>query len=442
MSIKTAVNKYSGMIYAKRFLLVLTLILILFPLIQKIFNPIVSAPLNGWFEPVQPPDFSRKSWFSGEFQQQYRLHIEDSIGFKADLVRLYNQADYSLFRIPHAHRIVVGKKETLFEDRYIESYTGRDFRSRKWIDDKISKLQYLQKYLWDSHKILLLVVIPPSKSIFWPERIPGRFMKKERMQPNLEYFLEKAKQKGIHHIDYNEMFLQRKDTSTFPLFPTTGIHWTDYGAWLAADSLFRYLSSTWNFVFPKMILDSLEISGKARNQENDINKAMNLIWEIKHPDYAYAHVRYESDSSLLKPSALFVGDSFYWEWYYQEFIKNMFRNVEFWYYDREIYPESFNLKKSTGVVNLAEAIPGYDLIVLFEVEAGGGNPGSGFIDRAYAEYFRDPSNEILRMEETIRNSPEWLESIKKKADDQGVPIDFLIRNDAIYALDQELLKSN
>lgn len=95
----------------------------------------------------------------------------------------------------------------------------------------------------------------------------------------------------------------------------------------------------------------------------------------------------QKQSPGSKVKALFIGDSFYWAWYDLGIIGRVFDKMEFWYYDREVYPEKFTQQKFTADVDLRESVERQDVIVLLQVGGGWGNPGAGFVDRAYAAYF-------------------------------------------------------
>ena len=83
---------------------------------------------------------------------------------------------------------------------------------------------------------------------------------------------------------------------------------------------------------------------------------MNLIWKIRHPVYAYPAYHFTRDTSKHKPNGLVIGDSFYWTWYYPGIIRNMFNNVEFWYYGKDIYPQTFNEPMNIGELNFMDAV--------------------------------------------------------------------------------------
>jgi len=89
----------------KNILLLMLLLLLISGAIQKRYGIIHTRPLNGVFSATTRPAVTCSTWMTGDYQEKYRLNLEDSVGFKPDLVRLYNQIDYSLFSIPHASKL-------------------------------------------------------------------------------------------------------------------------------------------------------------------------------------------------------------------------------------------------------------------------------------------------------------------------------------------------
>jgi len=418
-----------GIIKKGIFFLLLGLICI--PSFQEEFNSFNIKPLRGFFESAPLPEFSDSSWFNGAYQINYQKHINDSIGFRPFLVRLYNQIDFSFFSIPHAERVVVGKKGELFATGYIRGYLGQDFLGEKLIDEKVRMLKVIQDVLWKTRKIFLFVLIPPDKGSYCPERIPDRFLKMQRKQTGRDYFTMKAAEEGVNVLDFNPWFRQMKDTTKYALFPTTGVHWTDYGSWLAADSATRYIKAKTGINMPKLVMTGIEISQQPRHNDDDINKTMNLIWDAPHVSLAYPQFRVDYDPIISKPSCLFIGDSFFWGWWDQGIIDTLFSNKEFWYYNKEIFPESFTKVKTTSEINLKDAVERQNIVVLFQVGAGGGDPGTGFIETAYAEFDTSSGNKIREIEQKIKSSSNWLEAVKKKAIERKIPLEEMVRIDAI-----------
>ena len=390
--------------------------------------------LEGVFEVSRKPVLSITSFMNGEFQEEYRQYTEDLPGLKGSLVRIRNQFDYSLFSIPHAKKIISGKQGYLFGEENIMAYMGNDFPGEHYLNVKIKELKQFQDELWNSKKILLLLIITPDKASFFPEMIPDRFTKKKKAKNNYAYCSEEVEKAGINVIDFNKWFILAKDSSRYPLFARTGMHWSSYGALLAADSMFRYLNRKLEVRLPELVIDTIELSRFPKDEDDDIRRTMNLFWKITQTELAYPKFHFEFDNETILPPALFIGDSYYWNWYRPGIIGSVFGNSDFWYYDKEVYPESFGQKKYTWQVDLKKEVEKYRIIVLLHNNNGEAfDFGHGFVDRAWPEYDPSPNNRIRNIEDFLRKSPDNMKLFEKKSKEWNVPLETVIRTDAIYA---------
>ena len=351
------------------------------PVIQKHFTLTRFFGLNGAFYTTQPPVFSWKSWIKCDYQEQYEKNINDSIGFKPALVRLYNQMEFSLFSIPHAERVVVGKKQYLFEELYIKGVLGRDFIGNSIPDRRAKQLKELQDKLWEQKRILLLVIFTPDKGTFYEEYIPDRFLTEPKGTSNYSYNKIKLEENHVNFIDFNDWFLKMKDTSRYILYPKTGIHWSSYGAYLAIDSLTRYLNVKLSVQLPRIVRDSIWLSPVTRDRDADIDEGMNLMRKIPTPPMAYLTIHYDKPEGSLRPSALFIGDSFYFIWVYGGYIENLFSNNDFWYYDHDIYTGTTNTGRKTPEVNVLNEIARHKVIIIMQTNGGYGIVGYNFVDK-------------------------------------------------------------
>jgi hypothetical protein len=427
------------MTWIKNILLIMVLCLLILGTIQKDIGVLTIKPLHGVYSSTPEPAFSCSSWMTGNYQENYRLSLEDSVGFKPSLVRLFNQLDYTLFSIPHAKKFILGKQGCLLGTNFIEAYTGKDFIGKRYIDEKIGYLKFLQNSLWEKKGIFFMVVFAPGKGFFNAQNIPNRYLQKQFEYTNYGYYLQRCKDEGINHIDFNRWFLDIKDTSRYVLYPKTGIHWSLYGAYLCADSLRRYLEVKLNRNLPHMILDSIELRDKPDDADNDMGVTMNMIWDISQPEMAYAKFHFKYDSAQPRPSALFIGDSFYWNWYYNGFIEHTFRNKEFWYYNNEVYPEQLTSSKNVGEIDYVGTMMRQDIIVLIQTNGGYGELGYGWADLAY-DYIYPGNNKIRELEQQMMANKKWMDLIAAKAKKRNVSVDHMMRLDAIHLKNQELRK--
>jgi len=427
------------MMWIKNTLFLLIVLVLAFPTVQKVLNIVTSKGLEGYFEPSIKPEFSMAAFKTGEYQSKMTPHLERTIGFHDDFTRIFNQCDFTLFSIPHAARIIVGKNNYLQADSHIEAYLGKDFIGKYYIDDKVARVKYLQDYFWKEKGIHLLVVFAPGKGYYYPESIPDRYLEGDTGITNDAYFSQKLLENGVNLINFNQYLLQLRDTSRHNLYPKTGIHWSCYGAWLCADSLIRYLEDRLGRTLPHMVLDSLVLEPEARKEDDDMDRVLNLIWKIPVPEMTYPVFHHVYDSAAPKPAVLFVTDSFYWYWHYNDIIKNTFQREDMWYYDKEVYPDQNTKPTNTAQINVDSAISRQEVIILMQTNGGYGNLGYGFVDRLY-EFYYPGKTPVKKIEANFRANPGWMEQMKVKAAEQNLPLDALVRNDAIYLYNSELRK--
>ncbi len=424
----------------KKILFVMVLILLCVFALQKKTGLIHSKGLEGFVPKDSVPRLTGESWMNGTFQSAYGTHVNNSLGFRSDLVRLYNQIDFSLFGVPHANKIVVGNGNYLIAQQYIEASLGYDFAGKAAIDRSVELMKALQDKLEQTAKVHFLVLFVPDKGTFYPEIIPQRYLKKKQELTNYAYYVERCKSAGVNFIDYNAWFLKMKDTSRYILYPKTGIHWSTYGSTLAIDSMMNYLRIRFGMNIPRLAVDSIVVSKKARYEDDDIGRTLNLVRPLSYPPMAYPAFHFIADTTKPKPRALFVGDSFYWQLYYPGFIANNFSNNEFWYYNKDVYPETFNAPKSTARINYIHEILSQDLVVLIQTNAAYGNVGYGFVQQAW-QGLNSSGDRVKEFETSIRNTPEWLESVRQKAVKNNVSLDEQIHRDAVYMVEQDIMNS-
>ena len=426
--------------FLKQGLFLFLIILWLFPMLQGELELIISMKLNGYFEPTPRPLFSMKTWMNGDYQEKYMRNLEDSVSFRSDFVRLTNQIDYSLFSIPHPKNIVIGNKKMLFIWNYMMTWLGKGLKGEHYIDEKVKELKFLQDDLWNRKKIMLLVVFPPEKAWAYPENIPWRYASQKRVMGNYECYVRKCREYGGNTLDVNRWFMAARDTSKYLLFPWNGTHWSDYGAFLAADSLIRLLEAKMNRKFPHIVLNSIELSPIPRHNDNDISKLMNMIWEPSGRPLAVPHYHAVSTPEVKKTSVLFVGDSFFWGWDDMGLVDTIFAEKQFWYYNREVFPAGPSGVRQAADLNLKEEVEKRDVIIIIHVGGGVGDMGNGFIDDAYAVFDTTSGNMIRQIEKLIRNSPERMIKMEADALAKNKPVSQIIRNEAIWITNNELLK--
>jgi len=72
-----------------------------------------------------------------------------------------------------------------------------------------------------------------------------------------------------------------------------------------------------------------------------------------------------------------------------------------------------------------------------QTNAGYGDPGYGFADRAYSYLYPGPSR-IHAYIKQIKGNPKWLSQVRAKAESLNMTTDAMVLLDAIFLSNQEL----
>jgi len=427
------------MTWIKNVLLFMVLFVLAGSAVQKEFGFFSVRRLEGYFEPLIKPGFTRQDFKTCEYQSKLTTYLEQNIGFHDALTRLFNQCDFSLFSIPHAARIIIGKNNCLQADTHIAAYLGTDFVGKRYIDDKVARVKFLRDYFWQKKGIRFLIVFAPGKAFYYPESIPDRFLLSKRGPTNYGYYVSQLQKNGVDFVDFNHYLVSLKDTSRRNLYPKTGIHWSCYGACICADSLIRYLEVKLNRTLPHMVIDSLVEEKEARKEDDDMDRVMNLIRKTPVPVMTYPVFHHVYTGTAPKPSVLFISDSFYWYWFYNGIIKNTFQREDMWYYDKEVYPEQNTKPTNVAQINLDSAINRHEVVILMQTNGGYGNLGFGFVDRAY-EYYYPGKTPNLRFVEALHKNPVAMEDLRKRAKENNISLEAIVRAEATNLYNCELLR--
>ena len=355
---------------------------LLLPAIQKKFNFIDVEPLSGAITPPQKAVFSIRNWFTGEYQKQSEKYLDESFGFRSLFIRTHNQIAFSLFNKAKANGVLIGKNNYLYEENYLKAYNGWDFVGEKAIKSRLSKIKYLQDTLQKLNKTFILI-FAAGKGSFYPEYFPKAYKVKPK-RTNYKTYISICKKMKINCIDFNAYFLQQKNKSTYPLYPKYGIHWSIYGMGIAADSIIHYIESKRGIKMPHIYWNKITIED-AKDTDYDIGYGMNLLHKITDNPMAYPVFQFENDSNKVKPSSLFISDSFYWGMFNLG-ISNVFTDNQFWFYNEEVYPESYSKPLKVRDLDLKKCIASKDVIVILATEATLPKLGWGAIESMYFSY--------------------------------------------------------
>jgi len=420
----------------KKIILILLVVILTLPLLQFFTNIVVVKKLSGYFKEISKPKFSWNKWFDNSFQDQYDQYFNQKFGFRDDFVRLHNQVDYSFFKELHANSVIVGKDEYLYEKNYIKSYLGEDYIGADQIQSTVKTMDSIYQIL-KQHQTEMLVILAPGKGYFYPEYIPDELMH-ERGPTNYEGYARELAKSDIPYIDFNDLFLKMKDTSSIVLYPKTGIHWSQASIPFVLDSIIKKSESILNIDMPDVHYSYKKPVSRADRQDADIERGLNLFLPLKIPKMTYPVVSFETDTSLVKPKLISIADSFFWQFFGKGYTKQSFSDVQFWYYYKQVYGTD-QKELLVDDIHIRKELFDTDLVILIATDANLYKFPYGFTKALEPTKFDQKETEakIQNAMEYIKTQNAWMKKIKQKAKERNISLDSMLYLDAKYMIDKQ-----
>ena len=423
---------------AMKWLWGLLLVILLLPAIK---TTQVGKPLVGQSRP-EFPDLSRlgRDWCDGSWQEAVSGYLAQNFGWRNDFVRYRNLKDFTFFGELHAADVVAGKNDYFFEGSYLEAATGRSAKSIEHFEVFGEQLAMVDRYL-SSLGTKLLVVMAPGKGSYFPEHWPQPYADLPPNPADEVNLLGILRARQIDYINFNQHFREIKDTVSYPLFPQQGIHWSTYGQLIAFDSVNHRLEQLTGQDLPELVIDGIEVSDEQRGDEADIFRGLNLPQAPSGYPLAYPNWR-PDPTSTPAPKVLVIGDSFYWNLYFNlGYSQHFFNGGDFWYYFEQALRSGANVGNPKDF-DLKAELSTYDAVVLVGTEPHYWDIGQGFIGHladqlTNGEAIPLTEAEIAERIQLVYDNEEWLAYMKQKANDQGLPLDTMARRDVIFVLEQE-----
>ena len=344
-------------------------------MIQEHFKPFKTKELMGYFLKPDKPEFRWEWYKNGYFQQSIEKYVSNNYGFREPIIRLYHQYCWDFYGKEYVNYIHSGKERWLYYGHNIEDYYGTEMyhwfpdaeTARRGYEQEVRLMNKVKSILAD-YDVTLLTFIAPSKSIVYPEYLPR--CKQDTTSLNArEYYTRRFKETGMPCFEMNEYFLRMKDTCAFHLFPPTGNHW-NFSCVYATDSLLRFMEAQRGIKMPRIEYGSVWHNtcrigdDKNRDLEGDLNLMRPIKFDPKF-DYKERDYWFSSDSSTVKPAALFIGNSFLLRTMAYIPPQEVFSDFQFWYYNRVAYQDVDKIMDSVNTLDRLDYLLDADYIVWF-----------------------------------------------------------------------------
>ncbi len=415
--------------------LTLIVVTLLSPLLLFLFPLTKVKNLQGAITLITATDGAQGSWYDESYQKTKEKYLNQEFGFRNTLVRLNNELYYRIFSLAKANGVVVGKEGYLYEETYINDYYGTNFIGQNKINENVACLAQIDSVFKTLNKTLL-IVFAPGKASFYPEYIPNNY-KRAGVETNYKSYRKSVQQSGINFIDFNEYFIANKGKTNYELYPKTGIHWSDYAAVLALDSINKKLAKLRNYNPVQIYWTEIEDNkDSVSTVDSDIENGMNLMFAIAKPRMSYPVLKYE-ERTKQKPTVLNIGDSFYANVFDKEIPQKLFINAGFAFFSQVKSP-FLQGTQDVANINLKEFIDKHDVVILMCTEGTIVNFPFGYdkkLARIYCGSQGDNEEYLQKIESKkaeIRATPEWLQKITEKAAAKNISVEAMIAEDAAY----------
>ena len=432
----------------KKIWFLLLLVLLFLPMMQTCFHWVDEKPLDGAFVEAKKPMVNWKTLYNETAQDSLMTWCTEQTGFRKPMIRLNNQLLYSAFGTVSAIGPVKGNDNyTFFEESYIISYTGETYLGEEKIKENARQLKLIQDMLRAKGTTLLPVFVL-GKASYYPELIPEKYIAKRHETNNYQEYLKAFAGQGIEMIDFNRWFCDRKGTESHPIYCNLSAHWTVYAASLAVDSLVHYMEAKNQQAQAHAFVEGFDTT-YLMNQDDDLYRMMNLIFPLKRntidqPQFGF--------TEGYKPKVLAISDSYWWTVYAWNVAlpQNLFSNGGFWFYNKTIYPERSPIQNVESI-DYKQEIENQEFVLLVCTEATNHLWPYGFIERylsGYDKTFRWKTAEnydaadslylvfkngkIEKNIQRIKDSPQWLESVTRQAEEKGITLEQSLWDNAEY----------
>ncbi len=266
------------------------LVVFYFPLVALLFSAAIQNPVD-WNHGIygvqgigpQKMDWSMTSWLEGTFQNQFSNWWENQCPGRAFFLRLFNQADYSLFRSSYMlqGKLAIGPGGQLDSKEYVRDASHQGIFPPGQVLPLVDQLERLRTQLQQQGKSFL-VVTTPHKAVTYPETMPHRFLAYDHSRPRpYDELVQRLAHSDIPFVDGAGIIHQLAGHTRYPLFVRGGIHWNNYAAAQVAPAVIEKIAQLTGKAFPSPPILSVKMAPAAESSQeidSDLAHQLNLFW--------------------------------------------------------------------------------------------------------------------------------------------------------------------
>lgn len=366
------------------------------PLAQMVWRFWPERPLYGYVPPEEAaPRPLLAAVLDGRFQTWAETYISTHVGFRADMLRTFNEAEFRLFGERRNIGVIYDSTLGTYADLQIQYLNGiydkKDITQQSYAR-MASKMAVAQAILASKGKYFLNIVAA-SKTFIYPHPLGTRYLSDDPnfilgRVPNYEKF---ANEYGVNSIDFDTVIRDMATQQSLPLYSTVGVHWGQYTGCLAAAMAMDKIRSDTRW--PMARLDcGVPRMAPAQGIDTDGLLLMN-IWShdsllpvLPYPSPTAAPTAQQA----FHPRVLVIGDSFSGQMIDALLRASILGDLRLLNYFRAAFAfdnvQSVPVDFDFSAQGLKQELDNRDLIILETVDYNMYREGYGFLDRVIESY--------------------------------------------------------
>jgi hypothetical protein len=232
-------------------------------------------------------------------------------------------------------------------------------------------------------------LITPSKAAIYPEYIKDKYIipQHSAKKSNYDKIIPLLQINGVRYIDGHQYFLELKKRSPYPVYPSSGTHWSYYSGCYFTLELISTLENLTKQKMGKFQFDRIHKTNKPSSSDKDLARLANILFEKSLYGREYFYPETSSPGSVenvFRPRMLFVGASYLWTLfdYLEKHQVYSERDFYSYYKQRVTYPAQTSTPIDKKNLDLKKEILTKDIVVIESNEHALSQLGFGFIEDA------------------------------------------------------------
>ena len=400
---------------------------------------------------VNKQDLSFDTYLDGSYQRYLADYARQKTGFREFFSRCYFQAEYNCFGKIANPNVFEGSNHEFYLKGCLDDITGKSLLSeygsvenaKAYAQNSVEETLTLMDSL-KQHGTQFLFVFCPTKPAVYPEFLPKAFKDSISDFSLADFYIDQFKENGIPHVDFYNYFKTVKDTFPYPLYTRTGSHWAEATIPFVADSLLRKIEDLTGYQLPEIEYIDANLSREYSEQDGELETHIDLLFPLCKPKASWPVFALNDTLGKDRPNLLVVGDGYFVPLLGSCFVE-AFNHWDFWKYNEVSISSRPNLnwKPLNQLICNAETLRQADIVIALYTSNYLFDFMNGFTKSAIELYENGSTNEqevIQAIMESIKNNPEWFNSVQQQAIERGISLEENLWNNASYVYQMQKIE--